>query len=209
MPAKLLHSWLEAREHPLLTDDFAPVDNLLASVFQQRHRSSQAMTTYQEAVSLDQKGLTESAIEKYSESIRLAPHFVHAYNDRGVAYGSLQALGKAVEDFDRALELNPERARTYNNRGYAFASLGQFEKAVKDYDEAIHLEPKYGVAYLNRAFAFANLAKSQDALKDYDYAVRLTPDCGKQDGKDPRATVGSALLSVLEKQAAGDGISEQ
>ena len=202
MPTKLLETWLVAQEHFVLTDDFAPVDNLLASVFEQRHRSSQAMAAYQAAVSLDRQGLTETAIEKYGEAIRLAPHFVHAHNDRGVAYGSLQAFGKAVEDFDMALALNPERARTYNNRGYAFASLGQFEKAVEDYGEAIRLEPKYGVAYLNRAFAFANLARSEEALQDYQHAVRLNPDWGKQDGKDLRATLGSALLSVLESQTA-------
>ncbi len=202
MSTRLQETWLEAREHYLLTDDFAPVDNLLASVFEQRHRSNQAMTAYKAAVALDRQGLTETAIEKYSEAIRLAPHFVHAYNDRGVAHGSLQAFGKAVRDFDSALELNPERARTYNNRGYAFASLGRFDKAVEDYGEAIRLEPGYGVAYLNRAFAFANLARSEQALQDYQHAVRLNPDWEKQGGKDLRATLGNALLSVLKSQTA-------
>jgi hypothetical protein len=36
MPGDLMHDWLEASGAPMLTDDYAPVDNLIAPVFAER-----------------------------------------------------------------------------------------------------------------------------------------------------------------------------
>jgi spermidine synthase len=36
MPGELMHDWLDAAQAPLLTDDYAPVDNLIAPIFAER-----------------------------------------------------------------------------------------------------------------------------------------------------------------------------
>jgi hypothetical protein len=36
MPGELMHDWLDAAQAPILTDDYAPVDNLIAPIFAER-----------------------------------------------------------------------------------------------------------------------------------------------------------------------------
>jgi hypothetical protein len=36
MPGDLMHQWLDDAQAPVLTDDYAPVDNLIAPVFAER-----------------------------------------------------------------------------------------------------------------------------------------------------------------------------
>jgi hypothetical protein len=36
MPGDLMHDWLDEAHAPILTDDYAPVDNLIAPVFAER-----------------------------------------------------------------------------------------------------------------------------------------------------------------------------
>jgi hypothetical protein len=36
MPGDLMHQWLDDSHAPILTDDYAPVDNLIAPIFAER-----------------------------------------------------------------------------------------------------------------------------------------------------------------------------
>ena len=36
MPGDLMHQWLDDAQAPVLTDDYAPVDNMIAPVFAER-----------------------------------------------------------------------------------------------------------------------------------------------------------------------------
>lgn len=79
------------------------------------------------------------AIKEYSESIRLDPEYVAAYNARGTAYDDLGLHKRAIEDYNEAVRLDPEYAMAYYNRGYAYYDLDQHERAIQDYNEAVRL----------------------------------------------------------------------
>jgi len=46
----------------------------------------------------------------------LNPDEADAYNNRGVAYLSLEQYDKALENYDKALEIDPDYSLAINNR---------------------------------------------------------------------------------------------
>ena len=118
----------------------------------------------------------QSAVNEYSEAIRLNAKEATAYYSRGNAYENMGQIERAVADFDEAIRLNPEYAAAYNNRGNAYGYLRQLERAVTDFDEAIRLNPEYAAAYNNRGNAFGSLGQLDRAVADFDEAIRLNPE---------------------------------
>ena len=111
-----------------------------------------------DAVSLQQQGKRDDAIEKW----RALAHIAEG-SDNNLAAGSWLSVGYLAaldEDpkgsilaYDRAIRLKPDLAEAYNKRGVAKQKLGQYEAAVADCNEAIRLKPDLAGAYLNRGIA--------------------------------------------------------
>lgn len=64
--------------------------------------------------------LYDSAIEQYTEAIKLDPTPVY-YSNRAAAWGGLGEHGKAVEDAQEALKLDPKFAKAYSRLGWVSA----------------------------------------------------------------------------------------
>ena len=66
----------------------------------------------------------DSAIEQYTQAIKLDPNPVY-YSNRAAAWGGVGEHEKAVEDAERALALDPKFAKAYSRLGqvYPFAAL--------------------------------------------------------------------------------------
>ena len=93
-----------------------------------------------------------------------------AYNNRGIAYGTLDQPQRAIQDFDKAFKLDPTYVYAYYTRGLPRYQLGQYEQAIQDYDEAIGLDPTYVYAYYNRGLAHQLLGNSTEAKRDLQKA---------------------------------------
>ena len=174
MPEDTLTSWLNARENILLTDDYAPVDNLVAPLHLEKHILSRAEMHYNAGVKLMDQGKLKEAIAEYDEAIRLNPKYALAYNNRGSAYYELGQYERAIQDFDEAIRLNPEFAGAYYNRGNAYHGLGQYERAIEDYGEAIRINPEFAEAYHNRGITYKLQGKKLQAIADFEKFITLT-----------------------------------
>jgi len=174
-PKDTLTSWLNARRNILLTDDYAPVDNLVAPLQLEKRGLSEAEEHYNAGVKLVSQGKLEEAIAEYNEAIRLEPYLAPAYINRGIVYARLGQHQRAIQDFDEAIRLDPQYAEAYYSRGLAYARLGQYQDAIQDYDEAIALNPQYTLAYNNRGTAYISLGQFQRAIQDFDEAIALNP----------------------------------
>ena len=103
-----------------------------------------------------QEGKWDAAIAKWNEIIALPPDSdtkALAYNNRGIAKGSMGDHKGAIADLDRALEINPQLAGGYYNRGNAKGSMGDHKGAIADFDRALEIDPQYADAYNNRGNA--------------------------------------------------------
>lgn len=61
--------------------------------------------------------LYDSAIEQYTEAIKLDPNPVY-YSNRAAAWGGAGQHEKAVEDAEKALQLDPKFTKAYSRLGY-------------------------------------------------------------------------------------------
>ena len=123
-----------------------------------------------------------SAVDEYSEAIRLDPGFAKAYNGQGAAFSIQGQILRAIENNNEAIRLDAGNARADRNRGIAYGMLGQTERAIEDFNEAIGcsslatLDPEVAQSYYNRGIAYQYLGQHQRAIEDYDEAIRLNPE---------------------------------
>ncbi len=175
-PDDTLTSWLKAQPNVLLTDDYSPVDNLMASIHLEKNILSEGEKHYKAGLQLQNEEKFMEAIDEYDESIRLEPYNAIVYNNRGTSYARLGQHQIAIKDFDEAIRLDPQYVLAYNNRGIAYATLGEFERSIQDFDETIRLEPYHTSAYNNRGTSYYQLGQFQLAINDYNEAIRLNPE---------------------------------
>ena len=176
MPEAAFESWRNSQETILLTDDYAPVDNLTAPVYlafgsvrrQEKHLDA--------GVELHRQGRFTEAIAEYDEAIRLNPQYARAYNNRGNSYARLGELEQAIDDYDEAIRLAHKGALIHNNRAGVYLKLGQYQRAIQDYDEAIRLAPQWAAAYVGRAKAYTLLGEDAAAEADIGRAVEYKAD---------------------------------
>ena len=116
------------------------------------------------------------AIERYSYAIELNPNHIHAYNNRGIAYGNTGAFDRALEDFNTAIELNSSYANAYTNRGTVHGIKGDYDRAIVDFTKAIEQKRDYAEAYYNRGNIYNNKGSSDHAIADYTKAIGFNPN---------------------------------
>jgi len=138
MPPDTFEVWLDSGKDILLTDDYAPVDNMLAPVAVAGDFSG-AQRHYNAGLDLEVQGRFEEAIAEYDMAISSNPGFAPAYNNRGGVYGRLGDVQLAIEDFDEAIRLDPQYALAYFNRGLAYNAIGDTARANADFARAAEL----------------------------------------------------------------------
>ena len=118
----------------------------------------------------------DRAIQDYSETIKLNPHFADAYNNRGNAYGNKGNFEQAIKDYSKAIELKPDLAEAYYNRGVAYGIKGELDRAIQDFDKAIELKPDYADAYFNRGLTWLHLDEWEKVKADLTTVKNMDVD---------------------------------
>ena len=135
------------------------------------------------AISLQQQGNTDDAIEKWRAVAQVAEE-----NDSSQAAEAWFSVGYLIQNenleasilaYDRAIHLKPDYTEAYVNRGSVKDDLGRPDDAIADYSEAIRLQPDLAVAYYNRGSVKHDLGRPDDAIADYDEAIRLQTGLGR------------------------------
>lgn len=175
MPDETVLGWLDSSERMLLTDDHAPVDNMLAALHLEGTVPSRANSHYNDGVELEAQGLAQDAVAAYGRAIKLEPELAQAYVNRGSIYYRTGLHRRAIQDFNEALALQPNHSNALLNRGAVFTALGQYERAMPDLDAAIRLAPGSAVAHYNRGISDFQLGRYPEAVMDYTQAIRFDP----------------------------------
>jgi uncharacterized membrane protein YhaH (DUF805 family) len=93
------------------------------------------------------------ALERLDQAIALRPHFVYAFNSRGLAYEQLKDQARALEAYDQALALQPGYVNGLTNRAVLLDKLGHRDRALTDLRAILREDPgnamaRQGVAYM-------------------------------------------------------------
>ena len=172
-------SLMEGLNAQIASDDPGKATQAILSV-RQNPEASLTDKAISEAVSLQQQGKRDAAIEKWSAIAHVvegSDNDLAAWAWFSVGYLALDEDPKgSVLANDRAIRLKPDLDGAYINRGNAKQKLEQYEAAIADYGEAIRLKPDEAMAYSNRGAAKQKLGQNKDAIADCNEAIRLKPD---------------------------------
>lgn len=126
----------------------------------------------------DEKGDLESAVNDYSQAIKLDSNSFDAYMSRGLALMRLGEWKQGSKDFTEVITRRSGNLKVvaYMNRGIAYARLGDQRSAIADQTQSIKLNPDLPFAYVNRGAAYfdiGNLESLKSAVADYEQAIHL------------------------------------
>ncbi len=131
---------------------------------------------FDEGVLLFKNAKYQTAVDKFSELIKLNPGNADAFKNRGVSYMKQGKFDLAIKDFKKAKELFPELKGLYSNLGVAWYYKKEYNRAIESYDIEIKMAPENSVAYFNRALCLAELDRKSEALDDLEKTLQLKPD---------------------------------
>lgn len=165
-----------------------------------RHYSSLLASTTPRAVDYFGRGLSymlvknyTAAIDDFSKSVELSPHFTLAYfaranaryfemvarkADSGDAEDSSRMLEQmemklVVADFDKVVSLSPKLVYAHFNKGNIYYSQGDYTSAISCYTNALSVKADFGEAYYNRGIAYFRMGNVDKGMADLSRAGEL------------------------------------
>jgi tetratricopeptide (TPR) repeat protein len=173
----------------VLTDDYAPVENLLAPVVLQSAVDLLVERYIEQAEELKAQGQLDKSIRKYESIIKINPtSSIHAYNEIGMIQAARGNLEEAIAAFQGAIDYNDKAgvqrsmSNIHYNIGVALGRLGRKEQAAVHLQKAIE-GYRDDLARMPGSAKIANrlgnvLAEAGDFAEAVEYfrrAVKLNP----------------------------------
>lgn len=126
-----------------------------------------------------QAGRFAAAVADNSTALKLNPHLVPAYINRGISNGNLRNFKAEITDYTKAISLNPTLFQAFHCRGFRYLMQGNLNLAIADFDQALRLNPDYVLSYLYRGRAHYlnySVPGTQDlAIADFEAVLRIEP----------------------------------
>ena len=168
---------LDKARRIVLTDNYAPVENLLAPVVRRSAKGFMAHKYMKVAQRLDSQGRLEESIAFYEKAAEAKSRLTT------IAYSEIGFIRFDQEDYARAVEA--------------------FEKAL-EYNEQFHLGHNLARVHLELGTSLQNLERGQEAEEHFPKAVRLYREFTKKYPGSPEFhfMLGNALVKTLDFDAA-------
>jgi tetratricopeptide (TPR) repeat protein/MFS family permease len=179
----------ERAQGVVLTDNYAPVENLLAPAVLEMAVRSQAMEYLEQAENLRTEGKWDESILKYKAAVSVYPPFsIAAYDGMGQVFANQGRWEKAISAAKSALEYNAKAeikqsmSIFYNNIGFALKKLGRndeasqyINKAIEGYREDLSKEPDSVETVRRLGNILAENGDFSEATKYFLQAVNMAP----------------------------------
>lgn len=180
---------LRQRAHyGVITDDYAPVENMLAPVVRRTSTDFLAINVKNKARDLKQLGKFNESIEQYLEMIRIEPTLsLLGYNEIGLMLALQNKPDQAISYFLKAIDYN-ERAETKVNVAGIHLNLAillretdqsqsqsHFVQAVEGYKRELAKDPQSIQNTQRVATTLKEMGNIQEAIEYYQKAVNLDP----------------------------------
>jgi len=173
----------------VLTDDYVPVENMLAPVVLQSAGEFLGSKYFDRAAELAKQSRFNESINNYRRAAQASPQLiVVAYNEIGLIYAQQGDYSKSVEAFQKAIEpgiLSSEKvnvASIHFNLGVALQKLNRnkeatdhFLKAVEGFRKELKKFPNSPELYTRLGDTLASLGDFKAAAQAFQQALNLEP----------------------------------
>jgi tetratricopeptide (TPR) repeat protein/spermidine synthase len=182
----------------VLTDDYAPVENLLTSLFQ-GSQSTRWKRLNELGLEMTTKGDHKKAAEYYEEALRLAPDLVAIRTNLGWALFQSGQKDRGIEVLRQVVSQQPTFVPGHSNLGSALAEVGRHAEAIKEYEEALRLKPDFAEVHHNLGIELAGQGRVDQAIAHYEEALRIEPGL-----VEAHINLGTALAGLGKTDRAVD-----
>jgi spermidine synthase/Flp pilus assembly protein TadD len=158
-----------------LTDDRAPVENLLAPVVRRSSKEMAARLLAERAQRAAAKGPVGEAARDAERAVRLRPDSEDAH--RALAAVRLREgdVAGAVAAQREVVRVAPGSARDWHRLGVMLADSGHAEEAVAAYERALELAPADLEVLNDLGIALARAGRLEEAVARFDQVLRSDP----------------------------------
>jgi tetratricopeptide (TPR) repeat protein len=119
--------------------------------------------------------LLEEAVNAYRQVTRLAPDWIEAHLNLGVAFYQLERWEEARDAFAEAVHLDTTNPLARYNLGCALEELGEIDDAIHQFKRAIRVMPGHADAHFNLALAYEKKEEHTRAKEHWALYLRYNP----------------------------------
>jgi tetratricopeptide (TPR) repeat protein len=120
--------------------------------------------------------LLPQAVENYRHALDLAPHWVDAHINLGVALYQLGRTEEARAEFFAAVQLDPLNGISRYNLGCVLEEQGELEQAINHLRRAARAMPAHADVHFNLALAYEKHGQRQLAREEWTTYLRHAPN---------------------------------
>jgi tetratricopeptide (TPR) repeat protein len=133
------------------------------------------LTSFEEALMLDDQGNLKDAKEKYKKAIEEQDSLADAYCNLGILESQEGNYAKAIDCFTLCLKHEARQYEAHYNLANLFAEVGNFSLAKIHYRVSIELEPSFPNNYFNLGLTLAMNKEFKEAVNVLQQYRALTP----------------------------------
>ncbi|MGA8223604.1 MAG: tetratricopeptide repeat protein [Candidatus Acidiferrales bacterium] len=116
------------------------------------------------------------AIQTYLRVVELAPDWIEAHINLGVAYYQMGQLSDARAAFFNAVQLDPMNGISRYNLGCTLEELGELDEAVEHLERAARAMPAHADVHFNLALAYEKRGERRRAREHWVFYLRYAPN---------------------------------
>lgn len=139
------------------------------------HSSSvpkEAVTVYNNALEMSNKGRFDLAINEYKKAIAIHPSFIEAYNNMGEIYSQIGQQKNAISSYMDALKID-RNYRVLLNLGVEHYNERQFDLSLKYFLESLEKEPDFLEGNFYTGMVYYNIRNLIEAEKYFRKVVSI------------------------------------
>jgi protein O-mannosyl-transferase len=121
------------------------------------------------------KNLHDSAIDCFTEAIKVDSNYAPAYMERGTGYAKMGKYNLAIQDYWHSSRLNPYSEALLENIAYTWLKAGQFDSSIIYYNRLIRINPSLYGYYHCRGIAKYHIGNINSAIDDFKQNLQMDP----------------------------------
>ncbi|MFZ0410026.1 MAG: tetratricopeptide repeat protein [Candidatus Acidiferrales bacterium] len=135
-----------------------------------------ARELFESALECEQSAeLLPQAVENYRQALELAPDWIEAHINLGVAQYQLGHLAEARDAFRAAVKLDGVNGISLYNLGCVLEELGELEPAIENLRQASRAMPTHPDVHFNLALAYEKQGDRRAASEQWESYLRYAP----------------------------------
>lgn len=162
---------------PLSHQWILPLDRTVTSATLHQLESHTAEEWFEIAVLADTNpDMLDEAVDAYRRVIDLAPDWIEAHINLGVALYHQRELDAAQRSFRAALGLDPANAICRYNLGCVYEEVGKLDEAIENLRAALIAMPNHADAHFNIALAYEKKGETELAREHWGFYLKFDPN---------------------------------